>query len=307
VVPVALFVYNRANVLERTLACLRGAGLDTLHVFSDGPRNDEDAAGVERVRELVRGIRWADTTIHERPANLGLSASIVSGVSEVLETHERVIVVEDDVWVAPEFGRFVAAALSAYAHDERVVGVTGLRLPFSRRALRGYPYDAFLLPRFSSWGWATWRRAWRTLELDVERLAQRVRDSGARLDVAGHDVPEMWRRVVSGELRGAWDVRCCVSMVANGQLIVTPVWNMVENGGLESGTHFRKPPPFTLRWETERRRDVDALRFPPSPSARAAWAVRRFTLPADRRLGRRLDELLRRSARLVLSRGRQGR
>jgi hypothetical protein len=154
-----------------------------------------------------------------------------------------------------------------------------------------------LLPRFSSWGWATWRRAWPTFELDAGRLAERLRNSGARLELAGHDVPEMWRRIVAGELHGAWDVHCCVSMVAGGRHFVAPVWNMVENGGFRSGTHFRKPPPFELRWEREHRPDLAALRFPAEPDGRILDALRRFTVPPDRRPRRRAEAFLRRSAR----------
>ena len=50
-IPVALFVYNRDEILRRTLDCLKNNGVELLYVFSDGPKdNDEDARKVQRVR-----------------------------------------------------------------------------------------------------------------------------------------------------------------------------------------------------------------------------------------------------------------
>ena len=58
VVPVVLFVYKRTDVLSRTLESLRRDNIPRLIVFSDGAKNDGDAAGVQNVRQLIFGIDW---------------------------------------------------------------------------------------------------------------------------------------------------------------------------------------------------------------------------------------------------------
>ena len=299
-VPVAVFAYNRPDLLAGTLACLRDAGARSLFVFSDGPRSAEDEERVAAVRETVQAIDWTTPTLVARERNLGLDDSMRSGLDWMLDRHERVVVIEDDVAVAPEFYSYVTQALEAYAHEEAVAGVTGLRMPFGRAGFRGYPYDAFLLPRFFSLGWATWRRAWKTFDFDRDNLISRLRAPKIRPELGGADLPRMIRSaVVNSTLTGAWDVYCAANMIVNGQHFVIPTWNMVENTGLASGTH-PMTPRWRLRWEVESRPDGETYRFPPPVvDERILKCYRIFT---ENPRGWTYRRLVPRPARMVLRR-----
>jgi hypothetical protein len=265
-VPVALFVYRRHEQLPRTLDCLRAGGVEQLYVFSDGPRDAPAADDVARVRELVASLDWIEPITIERAENVGLSASIRSGLDQVFETHEATIVVEDDVCVAPEFYDYARLALRHYEGVELIAGVTGLRYPFDRAAFEGYPYDVFLSPRFSSWGWATWRDSWDGFCFDAASLRARIGTAESfRPERAGADMPGMIEAaVVSGTLTGAWDVFCATSMLLKDQYFVTPAWNMVQNTGLAEGTHADRAPRWELRWEPDQRPRSNGIRFAPA-------------------------------------------
>jgi hypothetical protein len=190
-VPVALFAYRRPEQLPRTLACLRDTGVEQLYVFSDGPADEDAVDDVERVREMVSSLEWIEPVTIARTENLGLSESIRSGLDQLFEGHDRVIVVEDDVCVAPEFYDYACRALAHYADAERVAGITGLRYPFDTRALDRYPFDVFLSPRFSSWSWATWKERWRGFSFDLELLRREIAAGAFRPQRAGADMPGM--------------------------------------------------------------------------------------------------------------------
>jgi hypothetical protein len=73
------------------------AGATDLIVFSDGPKDLAAEAAVREVRQLIENITGFNSVrIVERPANLGLADSIISGVTEVCGEFGRVIVLEDD-------------------------------------------------------------------------------------------------------------------------------------------------------------------------------------------------------------------
>jgi hypothetical protein len=279
-VPVALFVYRRHEILPRTLRCLRDGGVDALYVFSDGPADASARADVLRVRELVGAIDWIAPQISARERNLGLSASIRTGLDSVFSHHRRAIVIEDDVCVAPEFCAYAKAALDAYEHEPRVAGITGLRYPFSRSPLRDYPFDAFMSPRFCSWSWATWADRWERFEFDHDVLRRRLRARGdLRPRRAGADMSWMIHAAIEDEsMSGSWDVDCAASMLLDDQYFLTPTWNMVENSGLGTGTHDTgRPPAWTLAWEPQHRPDLRALRLPPvAEDERVLRAYRRF-------------------------------
>ncbi|HLF69402.1 MAG TPA: methyltransferase domain-containing protein [Actinomycetota bacterium] len=259
VTPVALFVFDRHVDLPRTIECLRADHVKRLLVFADGPRGEADVEGVERVRALIRSIDWADVTLDAADHNRGLSASIEHGLGTIFDSHERAIVVEDDVCVAPGFYAYMNACLDRYADEPRVAGVTGLRYPFDPKGFDNYPYDVFFAPRFSSWGWGTWKRFWMSRETDRNKLSEMALRRGTIYAKGGADLPETIGGYLDGTLEGAWDAGCAANILINDQLFVWPVRNMIENTGLINGTHSSARPP---KWRLEFEGSSTNLRMP---------------------------------------------
>ena len=86
--PIALFTYNRPWYTRRTVEALQEnefAADSELIIFSDGPKNSQDEQKIGEVRRYLRTIDgFRNVVVIERSENLGLSYSIISGVTEVL-------------------------------------------------------------------------------------------------------------------------------------------------------------------------------------------------------------------------------
>lgn len=248
--PVALFVFNRYEDLPETLECLRANDINTLYVFADGPRNDDDTDGTTKVREIIDAIEWTKVEKVYQKKNKGLSESIQDGLDYVFKNHDSVAVVEDDVCVAPGFYRYICDSLEFYKNDQKVAGITGLRYPFDRSNLDSYKYDAFFAPRFSSWGWATWKNRWSTVEFDAQKVVNYLEESNIEFAKSGEDIPKTIRAVESGQLSGCWDVYYLISMLRNNQVFVWPKNNMVRNTGIGTGSHSSDEIiDWRLEWE----------------------------------------------------------
>jgi GT2 family glycosyltransferase len=130
--PIALFTYNRPAHTRRTLETLAANPLardSQLVAFSDGPRTGDEGK-VAEVRAVLRERAWCgEVRIAESPVNRGLAASIISGVTELLREHDRLIVLEDDLALSPGFLAYMNAGLERYAGDERVMSVAGYLPP----------------------------------------------------------------------------------------------------------------------------------------------------------------------------------
>ena len=155
--PIALFAYNRPQHLARTVKALQANDLASgseLHVFIDGPKHAGHVRAVDQVRELAGRITgFARLRVLERAQNLGLAASVISGVTDLCQAYGRVIVVEDDLLVARGFLRFMNQALDRYEQDARVMQVSGYMFPVEQRTR----LDSTFFCRIpTSWGWATW-------------------------------------------------------------------------------------------------------------------------------------------------------
>lgn len=236
---IALFVYNRPRHARLTIEALlmnTGAELADLIVFSDAARTPNKQADVDEVRGYLKTISgFRSITIHHRPYNFGLAKSIIEGVTEVLNEHERVIVLEDDMVTSQHFLAYMNEALDRFATDDRVASIHGYVYPVKQTLP-----EAFFLPGADCWGWATWRRAWEHFIPDGQHLLDELarRNLTHAFDFNG---AYPYSKMLEGQIKGSndsWAVRWHASAFLAGKLTLYPGRSLVHNiGNDSSGTH----------------------------------------------------------------------
>lgn len=246
--PIVLFVFRRPEHTVRLLESLARnpeIAQSTLYVYCEGPRHEADQAAVVATRQLVRAFTHAGTLqVIERARNLGCAASIVAGIDEVLARHDRVIVLEDDLVLSRHFLAYMNAALTRYATNERVMHVSGYAFPCGTKA------PSTFLPMVSSWGWGTWRRAWRHFDRDMrfKPWLERSAFRGFRFDVLG-GFP--FRKTLQQQATGrvdAWDIRWYLTVFAANGVGLFPGRSLTTQTGFGSdsthetdGRHCERP------------------------------------------------------------------
>lgn len=237
--PIVLFVYNRPDHTRRTIeSLLRNpqASQSELVIYSDGPRGEKDRDRVRQVRDYLGKISgFRKILVNHSQINRGLAASIIDGVTSVVSQYGRVIVLEDDLSVSPFFLDYMNSALSVYADDERVMHVSGYWYPVT---FFGMP-ETFFLPVPSSWGWATWARAWKWFKKDALELRQTfTREDILRFNLGGAN--NFWEQVIHN-LNGkanTWAVFWYAAMFRQQGLSLYPAQSMVNNTGTDgTGIH----------------------------------------------------------------------
>jgi hypothetical protein len=277
--PIALFVYNRPDHVLRTISALQANPLarkSPLYVFSDGPNDSQDIAAVGAVRRIVKSVTGFDKiSVRYQPKNLGLARSIIAGVTELSAAYGRVIVLEDDLVVAPGFLTFMNHALQRYEHEPRVMQVSGYMFPVERPKRLG---QTFFCRVPTSWGWATWARAWECLSLDsrgmLESLQSPDRREAFNLNGA-YPYFEHLTQQAEGKL-DVWGVRWYASMFVAGGLCLYPSRSLVSNIGMDgTGMHCGRSSHFEVDLS-----DLQAWRFPDriEESLQAFEAIREFLI-----------------------------
>lgn len=172
--PIILFAYNRPDLLKQTLESLSNCSLankSDLYVFSDGPKANATVLEKEKiaaVRALVKSENWCSKVeLITSEANKGLARSIIDGVSSFVSRFGRVIVLEDDVLLAPCFLQYMNDALLKYADDENVLSIGSWNY-FSEK--KEYEEQTFFFRFPDSIAWATFQRAWNKFEENSEKL-----------------------------------------------------------------------------------------------------------------------------------------
>lgn len=238
--PVALFVYARPAHTARTLKALAANALASetdLYVYADAARSEEVAERVQQTRELVRQASGFRTvTVVERETNMGLARSIVDGVTRLCVEHGRVIVVEDDLVTAPYFLDYMNRALERYADNSEVMQVAAYNVC---GRLDGTD-DACFLPFISSWGWATWARAWRYWDADPPHYDELARSRALRkkFDLGGaYPYFDMLKAQREGR-NNSWAIRWYLTVFSRQGVVLYPRRSLVENIGFDgSGEH----------------------------------------------------------------------
>lgn len=269
--PLVLFAYARPEHLKRTVASLlRNPEAAATHVtvYCDAPKKPEHQPAVDAVRRFVDSMSgFASVTRVYRAENMGLARSIVQGVTETLRTHDRVIVLEDDLELSPHFLRYMNDSLDCYCNDEQVASIHG----YCYATETPLP-ETFFLKGADCWGWATWARAWAHFEPDGRRLLAGVRAKrlAHEIDYDGN-YPHMkiLRRQISGK-NDSWAIRWHVSCYLQNMLTLYPGRSLVDNiGHDDSGTNCRTGDAFSGEL-TARAVPVERIELVPSDAARAA-------------------------------------
>jgi hypothetical protein len=259
-ISIALFVYNRPEHTQRTLLSLQranNADKCSLYIFSDGAKSQKDCAKVNEVRRVCSAVSgFASVSIIERESNFGLAKNIISGLSDLFEVHERVVVLEDDLAVSYGFIHYMVSALEFYKSK----GVFSISAYTPNVAIPdNYKSSTYVVPRTCSWGWATWRERWKMVDWNVSDFDEFISNGKSRsaFNKAGDDLTPMLLRQQLGVIN-SWSIRFTYAAFKCGQLSVYPVRSLVENCGVDgSGTNMKS----SSRYESQLTKEIDLNLF----------------------------------------------
>lgn len=237
--PIALFVYNRPKHTERTLKFLKQNELSPesrLFIFSDGPKTAADEEKVKEVRELLKNTDgFKSVEIIESKQNMGLAESVIAGVSRLVKDYGQVIVFEDDLITSPHTLTYFNDALSRYRKEEKVMHIGAYMYHLKENTLP----QSFFYRAATSWGWATWDRAWQHFEPNIDQLMGQF-DAKKRAAFSIDHTMNFWKQMQdfkSGR-NNSWAIRWYASIFLKGGLTLNPSHSLVNNIGHDgTGVH----------------------------------------------------------------------
>lgn len=238
--PIAVFAFNRANNLERTLQALSRnelADQSAVTIFCDGPRTEEERQKTDAVRRIARAVSgFAEVTVIEREENWGLKKSLETGIACMFEAHERLIVVEDDIVTSKFFLQYMNDALELYARHSKVASISGYCVPHSLKAAP----ETFFLRGGECWGWATWKDRWQALYTgDAQKMLDAIHSNDLikyfNLDGAGVST-SILQDAAQGKV-SSWFMPWSAAICLAGRLTLHPSCTLIKNIGFDAGTH----------------------------------------------------------------------
>jgi len=146
-----------------------------------------------------------------------------------------VIVLEDDLKVAPDFLEWMNEALDKYAASDEVFSVCGysnrVRMP------EGYRFDGYFCPRSASWGWGVWKDRWESVDWNPSPSS--IESNRLAFNRWGGSDCYSMLKAWSEKRNDSWAIRFNFSEFLQKKLSLFPVLSHVDpTGGFDgSGTH----------------------------------------------------------------------
>ena len=240
--PVLLVIYNRPDLTRAVFERIRVARPARLYIAADGPRPGltADNENCKAARAVVEDIDWPCSVERLfREQNLGCRRGMSAAIDWFFDNESEGVIVEDDCLVSSSFFHYCAELLDRFREDARIMSVSG----GNYQQGRSVSAHSYYFSRYSHcWGWATWRRAWKLYDRDME-LWPEFRSAGG-LDAwsGGHEEfvsywTEIFDLAAAGEI-DSWAYRWTFSCWAHGGLSCIPEENLVQNIGFdERATH----------------------------------------------------------------------
>ena len=84
----------------------------------------------------------------------------------ILKFVSKVIVIEDDLICSDNLLNFMNDSLDFYQENKDIWSISGYTYPLN--SLKNYASSVYLTYRGSSWGWATWKDRWDTVNWNMD-------------------------------------------------------------------------------------------------------------------------------------------
>ena len=237
-VPILFIIFNRFQTTEKVFETIRKYQPRELFIAADGPRKDKpgEKERCEEVKKIVENIDWlCDVKKLYRKNNLGCKLAVSGAIDWFFENVEKGIILEDDCLPSTSFFRFCEEMLEKYKNDERIFTISGDKF------ICGKVPDSYYFSRYVHlWGWATWRRAWKKYDVNMNNLK----------DISEINIPNntflerpFWentfKSVFSGQV-DTWDYQWVYTQFKFRGLSICPSTNLVKNIGFgKNATHTK--------------------------------------------------------------------
>lgn len=155
----------------------------------------------------------------------------------VFEQEEYGVIIEDDVVVGQGFFRLCEILLPRYKNDECIMEISAENHYPEPQNANTYFYTI----DFKCWGWATWARAWKHMDMSMSKwpdqsLFKLIRPFGV---FKGCMMYYYWNRTYKNIHKStSWATRWAFAIFAENGLCIIPGDNLALNIGMDGGAHY---------------------------------------------------------------------
>lgn len=241
--PILFLIFNRLDTTKKVFSKIRQVQPLRLYIAADGYRTEcqDEAEKVQEIRDyVINEIDWdCEVKTLFREQNLGCRIAVSTAIDWFFYHEPEGIILEDDCLPTQSFFAFCQTLLEYYRNDKRVMHISGNNFQLGNCTTN---YSYFFSKYGGSWGWASWRRAWKYFDLDMQTWSE-FKEMKA-IDFICDEWSEkmywtnIFERTAQGIPNTVWDYQWLYARWTQSDLSIVPAVNLVSNIGFNSeATH----------------------------------------------------------------------
>jgi len=239
--PILISVYNREKHLKNCINALLANSLakeSVLYVVSDAAANPSHEDAINAIRDYIKTINgFKEVNLIARPTNMGSYASVSNAFDFVIKKHGKIIFLEDDIYVTPNFLNFLNDGLKAYNDNYKVFSVSAYSFPCILPTMTSS--SVYFFNGHSPWGFATWANRWNNIDFLLNDFNEQIKNRGLFKKLK-NTAPNATLILLLDRARiiNAMDARIYFNLIKNDQYVVFPTISLTRNTGHDgSGEH----------------------------------------------------------------------
>jgi len=227
-IGILVFAYNRPSHLKRVLIAIEDYKITSdIILIIDGPKNKKDKVNQQNILAMANRFKKKNFKVISRKKNLGLSKSIISGISFFSKKYKGIIVLEDDVVPYRSFFQFVSYFFEEYSKRRELSAICGYQFHNFYRS-RSAKLGSVLLPNFTPWGWAISAEKWKEYERS-DRKSKFYKTS----KIPSFFKKYLNKRFYARKKRDLWTLDFIYNNYLNNKFYVYPNFSLVKNIGFD--------------------------------------------------------------------------
>lgn len=249
--PIALFTYNRPDLVNNILNKLEYINFSKLFIFADGAKNNSDRFLCQNSLQVAKShniLKNKNCELVSNSKNLGMVKQIYSGLNYVFSQFDSAIYIQDDQEINTCSYKFCDDLLKLYYDNDNIghINLSNFIPHYTKDYKSSYLFSHFI----SVWGFATWKRVWDSYDpqmkewdlLDKEYFLKKYFTNPKHRNA----VKKMYDLHCFNEDPWTWDYQWEFNCLNNAPISITPTVNLCLDIGFnrEDSTHNKGLNPF---------------------------------------------------------------
>lgn len=251
-IPILFLIFNRPEKASKVMSRIKEIQPKTLFIAADGPRNENESLITTQTRKKVMEMVDWECKVQTlfRDDNLGCKKAVGSAIDWFFNNVDMGIILEDDCLPKIDFFSFCKELLIKYKFDTRVSSISGSNPYHVDSSLKS---DYYFSNFNRIWGWASWRRSWKSYDVNMEAWPEVKRSkahySFFRRYAEIRHFEKIWDECYHG-LHNTWDYQWFFEKRMQSSMTIISKFNLIENLGFDAdSTHTIKKPSYFVNNE----------------------------------------------------------